>query len=204
MPCAAGLGSYRGAAESAGGVRAHRWPGRWYPETEGGTSIPVARSGLGSGSPALVTRGRTPAQIGSVDVVFVVLRRSGADLGRDLLERDREEERLSVFGGGGHPGLIFSAGCDMRGDRGGGRVELLFLGDLAGGPEDHDGPVVHRMVEGAPRHHETVDDRGHDAHLGAGAERLPRACGRGAVQVERVVRRERGSWGGSEERRRRR
>ncbi len=75
----------------------------------------------------------------------------------------------------------------MRGDRRRGRMELVLVGDLPGGPEDHDGPIVHRMVEGAPRHHQSVDDGGHDADLGAGAERLPRARGGGAVQVDRVA-----------------
>ncbi len=187
-----------------GSARAHRRPGRWYPETEGGTSIPGARSGLGSGSPALVVSGRTPAQIGSAMSSSSSFGGPVRTLAEASSSGNREEERLAVFGGCGHPGFILPAGGDMRGDRGGGRVQFVLVGDLAGGPEDHDGPIVHRMVEGAPRHHEAVDDRGHDAHLGAGAERLPRSCGGGAVQVERVVRRERGSWGGSGERRRRR
>ena len=33
------------------GDRAHRWPGRWYPETEGGTSMPSWRSGAARGHP---------------------------------------------------------------------------------------------------------------------------------------------------------
>ena len=120
-------------------------------------------------------------------VRLVVLRRSGADLGGGFLERDREEKRLAVFVGRGHPGLILSAGCDMRGDRGRGRVELVLVGDLASLPVDDDRPVVHRMVECAPRHDEAVDDRGHDADLGAGAQRFPRAGAAGPVEVDRVA-----------------
>jgi hypothetical protein len=66
-------------------------------------------------------------------------------------------------------------------------MELVLVGDLTRRPEDHDGPVVHRMVERAPRHHEAVDDGGRDADLGAGAQSLPGARGRGTMQVDRVA-----------------
>ena len=162
-------------------------PGRWYPETEGGHVDPGREVGAGIGVAGGRDQREDPGPDRQRDVRLVVFRRAGADLGGRLLERDREEERLAVFGGRGHPGLILAAGCDMSGDRRGGRVEFVLVGDLASRPEDHDGPVVHRMVEGAPRHHEAVDDGGHDADLGARAERLPRAGGCGAVQVDRVA-----------------
>src|SRR2546427_2909384 len=63
---------------------------------------------------------------------------------------------------------------------------IMGVDHLAAVSVEHHAPVVHRVMEGAPREDERVDDRGDDTDLGAAGDRPPGTSGARAMQVEGV------------------
>ena len=142
--------------------------GRLRPCTDGGTSIPSARSGAGRGSPQTGASGTTPAQAGPA-------MSSGSSSGQpseirsDQSSRGSARTRVAASSAKVVPAdLGDAAGQQPVGDE----VEhvLLVLGDGRAGAEDDRRAVVDGRLEGAAGHDQPVVRRDGERRRHPGGE----------------------------------
>ena len=109
-----------------------------------------------------------------VDVGRVVLGRTGPDLRRRLVDRDREDVRLLQLLRARLPRIRPAARDEVVGDRLERGQLLGLVPDEPRPARDHYRAVVHRVVEDRPREHDPVEQGHRDADVDAVAHRSER------------------------------
>ena len=110
--------SGRGDRPGRSALLAQPADGRLRPRTDGGTSIPSARSGAGRGSPQTGASGHDSGPGGPGDVVGSVLGPVVGDPQRPVLDRQRQHQRGGQLGPGRPAHLRDPARQEVVGDRG--------------------------------------------------------------------------------------
>ena len=159
--------------------------GRRQPATWAGTARASVQPVVGHRRVGDLPQRQDPGPDGQVVVGLVVDRRPGADLGRDLDQREGEHGGGRQLTAVAPADRVAAAGNDVLDQGAQGGFLLVGVGDRLGAADGHHRPVVHRVMEGRAGQHQAVHqgDGDADVHLRPQAEAAPG----GTVQVERVA-----------------
>ena len=149
--------------------------------------MPGASRGHGTGSPAF-DRQRHDARPGRQRVVFLLVhRRPGADLGRCLVDRQREHGRRLELAGRRAADVAPPPRDQVLRQRLEDPRLLLGVVHRPGRAEDDGRAVVHRVVERGPGQDQAVDQRDGDADLDPSGHGLEHPAAGRAVHVEPIA-----------------
>ena len=147
----------------------------------------VRQIGLGNARPTDEIERNLSGPNWQGEILVVVHRPTGAHLRRTLVDGEADDQGGTELGRRRHPRVGAAPGghvIEQSGTRG---QFLRVVLNHGAGAEEHHAAVVHRMVEGGPGEHQSVEEGHRDTCLGAVGDQPESPVGRRAVQIELFV-----------------